>query len=138
MFHRCLPCRVRSVLTLETAGAAWQRPTTLRPCPPWAPIRRSIPYAVNTVNGQFEVVGKTGGSYAATHGGYPAVWPGPAVGGAAAGTNILSDIPGASAGDRVSGIDGNGDLAGYTRARRQLLIPGSCPPAAARQPSCRR
>ncbi len=114
MFHRCLPAGCALFLTFGTAGAALAAPYYFTALSPVGSYTTTIPYAVNTVNGQFEVVGKTGGSYAATRGGYPAVWSGPAVAGAAAGTNILSDISGASAGDRVSGIDGNGDLAGYT------------------------
>ena len=47
--------------------------------------------------------------------------------GAIAGTNILADIPGAAAGDRVSGLDANGDMAGYSHDSNNNYFPWFLP-----------
>ena len=95
-----------------------QRPTTSprwRPRLPW--VQTHIPNALNTVGGHIEIGGNTKGGYV-TERGIAATWSNVSAGGTVLGTPnpTLSQVSagGATETGKVWGIDGNGDLAGYS------------------------
>ena len=126
------------LFTLEIAGARWQVTYYFTALSSVGSYTTVSPYAFNTVNGQFEVVGKTGGAIppptAATRPSgraRPREAPSPA-------QTSLSNIPGASTGDRVSGVNAGGDLAGYSRGSNNKSFSWFLPSGGTGYASCPR
>ena len=127
MFHRHLLVGCAVLLSVAAAGVASAAPYYFTALAPVGTYTTAIPYAFNSVNGQLEAVGKSGGGYYVTRGGYPVTWSNLGPGATVAGTNILANITGASAGDRITGIDGAGDLSGYSRNASNSQFPWYLP-----------